>query len=348
MRGPLRRLRRRTLLLWSLTAATALACRQDTTEPRAPAAESAVALAVTVQERNTDRLLAIPGVVGAGVGLTADGQAAVKVFTATPGVPGIPLTLDGVPVQVIVTGVITALPAARAAPDPALLLSPEDRHPRPVPIGVSTGNVGTCNAGTIGARVRAGRKIYALSNNHIYALENQAPIGSTILQPGRYDLNCASGSDALLGTLTRYVPIDFSSGARNVVDAAIAVTTPAELARATPPDGYGVPAAAPIAPAIGQLVQKYGKTSRLTVGRVDVINATVTVAYATGTTRFVNQILVAGRGPFSRAGDSGSLIVTTAGRRPVGLLFAGTASGYTFANPIGEVLKAFNVAIDGT
>ena len=37
-------------------------------------------------------------------------------------------------------------------------------------------------------------------------------------------------------------------------------------------------------------------------------------------------------------------------RRPllVGLLFAGTSSGYTFANPIGEVLKAFNVSIDGT
>jgi hypothetical protein len=81
---------------------------------------------------------------------------------------------------------------------------------------------------------------------------------------------------------------------------------------------------------------------------VDAINATVTVAYVNGTTQFVKQILVAGRGPFSRAGDSGSLIVTTAGRQPVGLLFAGTASGYTFANPIGEVLKALHVSIDGT
>jgi hypothetical protein len=95
-------------------------------------------------------------------------------------------------------------------------------------------------------------------------------------------------------------------------------------------------------------VQKYGKTTRLTIGWVDAINATVTVAYRTGTTRFVKQVLVAGRGPFCRAGDSGSLIVTTAGRQPVALLFAGTAYGYTFANPIGEVLKAFNVAIDGT
>lgn len=349
MRGPLRRLRRRTLLLLSLSAAAASGgCGQDTTAPREPAIAPGLARAVTAQERHADLLLATPGVVGAGVGLTADGGPTVKVFTTTPGVPNIPATLDGIPVEVIVTGVITALPATRAAPDPALLLSPEDRFPRPVPIGVSTGNVGTCSAGTIAARVRAGRKVYALSNNHVYALENQAPVGSTVLQPGRYDLNCASGTDGMLGTLTRYVTIDFSSGARNVVDAAIALTTTSQLGRGTPADGYGVPAAAPVAPAIGQTVQKYGKTSRLTVGRVTAINAEVTVAYTTGTTRFVNQVLIAGRGPFSRAGDSGSLIVTTDGRRPVGLLFAGTASGYTFANPIGEVLKALNVTVDGT
>ena len=86
----------------------------------------------------------------------------------------------------------------------------------------------------------------------------------------------------------------------------------------------------------------------LAIGWVDGINATVMVTYATGVTRFVGQVLVNGKGTFSRAGDSGSLIVTTAGRQPVALLFAGASNGYTFANPIGAVLKAFNVTIDGT
>jgi hypothetical protein len=33
--------------------------------------------------------------------------------------------------------------------------------------------------------------------------------------------------------------------------------------------------------------------------------------------------------------------------RPVGLLFAGSSSGTTFANQIGDVLSALNVSIDG-
>ena len=217
-----------------------------------------------------------------------------------------------------------------------------------MPIGVSTGNEGSCSSGTIGARVKLGAKVYALSNNHIYALENLAPIGSKVLQPGRYDMNCATGVDAVLGPLTRYVPIVFSKTANNVVDAAIAVSSTALLDRKTPSDGYGTPASDPATAVLGQGVQKYGRTSGLTTGRVDGINATVMVAYATGVTRFVSQVLVNGRGTFSRAGDSGSLIVTTTGRRPIGLLFAGTTSGYTFANPIGAVLKAFKVRIDGT
>jgi hypothetical protein len=261
---------------------------------------------------------------------------------------GLPGTLDGVPVAVVVTGEIRALPALAAAPEAAVTTPPTARYPRPVPIGVSTGNEGSCSVGTIAARVKLGSNVYALSNNHIYALSNLAPIGSKVLQPGRYDLNCSLGVDNVLGPLTRYVPIVFSKTANNVVDAAIVASTTALLDRKTPADGYGTPARTPATAAIGMGVQKYGRTSGLTTGWVDGINSTVMVAYSTGVAQFVGQILVNGRGTFSRDGDSGSLIVTTAGRQPVGLLFAGTSSGYTFANPIGAVLKAFKVTIDGT
>ncbi len=93
-------------------------------------------------------------------------------------------------------------------------------------------------------------------------------------------------------------------------------------------------------------VQKYGRTSRLTNGQVRGLNATIFVQYDSGVARFVNQIMIGGGG-FSRAGDSGSLVVTQDNHNPVGLLFAG-GSGATFANPIDAVLGAIgNMTIDG-
>jgi len=60
--------------------------------------------------------------------------------------------------------------------------------------------------------------------------------------------------------------------------------------------------------------------------------------------RFVDQIGISD-GSFSDGGDSGSLIVTNdAGKNPVGLLFAGSSTR-TIANPIDDVLAAFNVTI---
>ena len=55
-----------------------------------------------------------------------------------------------------------------------------------------------CSAGTLGARVKAGAHLYVLSNNHVLALEDDAPIGSDILQPGRYDTNCSTSTDDVI------------------------------------------------------------------------------------------------------------------------------------------------------
>jgi hypothetical protein len=41
-------------------------------------------------------------------------------------------------------------------------------------------------------------------------------------------------------------------------------------------------------------------------------------------------------------------LIVDANRRPVGLLFAGSKNGYTFANQIGQVLSALGVSVDGT
>jgi hypothetical protein len=309
--------------------------------------------AIAVQDRHTRGLMAIPEVVGTAVGLTETGQPAVLVFLKGTPPPGLLLeNLEGVPVVAKLTGAFVAMqPPAGKGPGSGGggggSIDPTTRFARPVPIGVSTGNIGECSAGTISTRVKSGNTVYALSNNHVYALENSAPKGSEILQPGRYDTSCLIDPNNEIGTLSDFVPLNFDGG-QNTVDAAIAATTIAFLGKATPADGYGTPKSQTTVAAVNDAVQKYGRTTKLTKGTITAINATVNVGYSLGTALFVNQIVVYGNKPFIKAGDSGSLLVTDPGRNPVGLLFAGTSSGkYAIANQIGDVLTALGVTIDG-
>jgi hypothetical protein len=311
--------------------------------------------AAEVQERHTGRMMANPDVVGTAVGLTEDGRPVVKVLTKRPGVAGIPEQLEGFPVEVEVTGEIFALPAngsemslaVQAKGKPGTRIDPTGSFPRPVPIGVSTGNEGECSAGTIGARVKSSNKVYALSNNHVYALENDAAIGSFILQPGRYDTQCSIEIANEIGRLSDFEPIKFD-GTSNTIDAAIAVSTPDDLDYRTPANGYGAPNSSIGIASVDLPVKKYGRTTSLTHGTVNLVNTTINVGYSSGTALFEGQIGVTGKkGAFIKAGDSGSLLVTEEGNNPVGLLFAGDSSGkFAFANPIIAVLERFTVSID--
>ena len=125
--------------------------------------------AMQVQERNTARLMALPDIVGTAVGRDAQGQLTVKVLAARGGVAGIPANLEGIPVEVEVTGVFFAIPGPPAGkkppPDPGV--DPTDRFD-PVPIGVSVGNEFHCSAGTIGCRLTDGIDAFALSNVHVF------------------------------------------------------------------------------------------------------------------------------------------------------------------------------------
>ena len=311
---------------------------------------TALYAAMTTQDFYTPDLLGIDGVVGTAVGVGADGAAVVLVYTARPGVLGLPLMLDGTPVRTEVTGEFWALgdgPRAKEADNP---VNRKGRFPRPVPIGVSGGQADV-TAGTIGARVSDGERTFALSNNHIFANRNDANRGDDILQPGRVD----GGTDPAnsIGTLHDFEPLRFCgvlTCPNNLVDAAIALTSSDNLGTSTPDDGYGEPQTKTTTATLGQAVQKYGRTTGLTTGLVSGINATITVNYNTGTARFVDQILISD-GRFSQGGDSGSLVVTRSSggddRRPVGLLFAGSNT-HTIANPIDLVLDRFSVKIEGS
>ena len=320
-----------------------------------------LARAMEVQDRHTPRLLAMPDVVGTATGLGPAGAPVILVLTKVRGVAGIPRSLDGVPVVVKVTGEIVALvkpdkPDNPNKPDKPGKppkngdeIDPKSRFDRPVPIGVSTGNAGECSSGTIGCRVTDGTNVYALSNNHVYAGENDPP-SNNIVQPGRYDTDCVYDVNNKIGTLFAYKPIVFTTTASNTIDAAIAATTTNNLGNATPDNGYGTPGTIPVDAELGMAVQKYGRTTGLTKGQVTAVNATILVSYHSGVALFIDQIEVGGiKGPVIKAGDSGSLLVTNDSEcNPVGLLFAGNRSGKTgFANRIDLVLSSFGVTIDG-
>ena len=321
--------------------------------------EDGLERAKQAQERHTDDLLQIQGVVGTAVGHGSQGRPAVFVLTERAGVSGIPSRLDGVTVVTHVVGKIVAFDPPPhnhgnggdngEDPPPPTDCSSTTERCRPAHIGQSTGHP-DITAGTIGARVTDGSDVYALSNNHVYADENLASIGDAVIQPGTFDGGSLDADG--IGTLDDFEPIVFSTSANNVMDVAIALTSIADLGNATLSDGYGVPKSTTIEASINQKVKKYGRTTGETKGQVFAINAIVNVGYSTGVARFVNQIIIT-PGSFSAGGDSGSLIVVDGkgknkadDRKPVGLLFAGSSFA-TIANPIDAVLTRFGVTIDG-
>ena len=310
-----------------------------------------LARAAAAQERHTDALLAKADVVGTAVGLAADGQPVVKIYTKSAHVPGLPADLDGVPVEVEETGEFIA-----QASDPQGIGDSSGTE-RFIQIHRSL----YCTVGTLGMLLQDGAhppNTYALSNAHVYANQGSTtsggPVktganGDRILQPGRVDMTptaCGTTDQvnaAVIGRLWSYTTISFAKNGNNQVDAAIAKLS--KSVENTTPNGL-TPSTTIVAPSIGLAVQKYGRTTQLTQSTVTAINATVLIRYDVGTARFVNQVVVGGA--FSDSGDSGSLIMTTTGNNPVALLFAGSGSS-TIGNPISAVLATFTgLSIVGT
>jgi hypothetical protein len=326
--------------------------------------------AIGVQHRHLDWLMRIPDVVGTGVGIRPDGLPAIKVFTARHGVKDIPEWLESTPVQVEVSGRFYALRGETCdvvnPPTSDGVCTASERWPLPVPTGVSVGHP-DITAGTIAARVTKNSEVFILSNNHVLANVNQATLGDPILQPGAYD---GGTSDDTIANLTEFEEIKFCivfwiwimCDETNTIDAAIAKSDPGKLGFATSDDGYGAPSR-DIHPAYGVPgiigdetladlleagveVQKYGRTTGLTAGNVNTINATVDVCYdadCMNIARFTDQLIVI-PGSFSAGGDSGSLVVDSQ-KRPVGLLFAGSDT-QTIVNRIDHILNRFGVTVD--
>lgn len=225
---------------------------------------------------------------------------------------------------------------------------PQKQH-RPLQIGSSIGH-SDVTAGTLGCVVRSqlnGASLL-LSNNHVFANENKGKKGDPILQPGSYDGGKLSVD--VIGKLFDFVRLKKTG--KNYVDCAVASL------------GEGIEVDSQTIKDIGKLaglgnafldeganVSKYGRTTKLTRGRVTAFELdNVVVRFGLGNLRFDDQIEIEGIGnaAFSRGGDSGSLVVDDQ-LHGVGLLFAGADKGGTngeglaYSNPLRAVLDALKV-----
>jgi len=184
------------------------------------------------------------------------------------------------------------------------------------------------------------RRYYILSNNHVLANSNNAQIGDPILQPGRYDGGTLPGD--IIARLSGFVTIKFktaTSAPLNYVDAAIAEGEFHNLNREIYWIGYVKQVNSK--PQLGETVEKTGRTTNFTTGKILALNATVDVNYGGGrVARFAKQIVTTN---MSAGGDSGSLVCDIK-EGAVGLLFAGS-SKVTIVNNILPVQKYLGIRL---
>ena len=214
------------------------------------------------------------------------------------------------------------------------------RH-RPASGGASVGLAYVNGAGTFGCLVEdsLGDR-YFLSNNHVIADINRAPIGSPIIQPAKFDGGVSPRDN--IARLAAFEPIDFAGA--NRVDAALgALTDPAIAAPGALT--LGPFADPPVPGAVGQRVRKHGRTTAHTRGTVVDASFDGFVDYGpAGVAWFEDQIVVEGEGTaFAAAGDSGALVVDE-GNHLLALLFAGD-DRRTLSNPIASVLSALGMTV---
>jgi hypothetical protein len=218
------------------------------------------------------------------------------------------------------------------------------RLERPATGGLSMANA-LFPAGTLtfGVRDRFLPAIrYVLSCNHVLGRMGAAVPGEPIWQPSTLDGGTAVD---LIARFSRSAPLLFNGITPEVVDAAIGVSTNLVtqtvqglgFIRSFRPENTVLP---------GEWVNKVGRTTGLTYGRILAVNATIQVDYSAlgfpGKRVFYHrQIVTTGMGAY---GDSGSLLTDTAGVG-VGLLFSGNASGGTVFNPLEAVLSVLGIVL---
>ncbi|MFI5250949.1 MAG: hypothetical protein ACHQQQ_00835 [Bacteroidota bacterium] len=314
---------------------------------------------IDVQDRHTSEIMQNSNVVGTATGLLPDGRLGVYIYVkeapSTKGktIDAMPVSLEGVPVYVEVTGAFKALKSTA--------VSHTAKQTPPIQLGTSGGwrydlANGYCCGGTLGSLVKIGTTQYILSNYHVFRADivpggngRVATNGDPIIQPGLVDVSCNAANAQNVGTLAGTASLPGSN-----VDCAIAQVISGMVSTTGSILEVGTISATTQAASIGMAVKKSGRTSGLTRTTVQAINGTVSIQYenecAGGiafTKTFTSQVVLKG-GRFIQSGDSGSLLVqdVTTNPKAVGLCFAGSSQN-GIANPISQVLSFLGATMVG-
>ena len=227
----------------------------------------------------------------------------------------------------------------------------------PIELGASGLNSKSidCCSGTLGSLLADQKgKQYILSNSHVAARMGSAMPGEAIIHPGFVDTECDFTVPKEVAKFTA------AGGISSNVDAAISEVVTGAVDPKGGIIGLGgvkadgnylvAPPATTIATAtIGMRAAKSGRTTGLTCGTVEAVNASIQVDVpaecgipAATSILYQGQIVLDG---LTRPGDSGSLIVEAATARPLALVTSGSSDGrFTGANPVGDVIQALNQA----
>ena len=216
---------------------------------------------------------------------------------------------------------------------------------RPAFPGVSIGHYNV-TAGTLGCYVTDKKGIvYILSNNHVLADSNKGRWKDMVLQPGPEDGGSVNTDS--IAKLSYVVPLNRKSF--NTMDAAIAkVESGIKIDTLV---NNKIKIAGTDSPALKMKVEKFGRTTGHTKGEITTTHLDVNVEFEGVHLEFHDQFEIKGkmqksiRSKFCNDGDSGSVILELNTHKAIGLLFAGTKHGTTFASPIEKVLSAFSVNI---
>jgi len=292
-------------------------------------------------------LLKIKGV--SGVGAPTKGAIHVYVQSLNPIEDEIPSTINGVPVIAIKVGKLYAsnglslykekdpykgVYEGEASPFTPFAATEPGRvqRVRPAPGGISIGHP-LITAGTHGCSLRSLGIDAGISNNHVLAAESsvqhqKAHIGDPIYQPGPYDGGTINDR---IGTLSFYRPIN-EVGPNNVDMALWTPDNDSDLANEILDES---PIQGIRKVAVGDQVQKSGRTTGRTTGTVIDNDATLIVNYTSFEAPFQHQTIT---GYMSDPGDSGSALLGLDNKLG-GILFAGSAD-VTVYNNIDYIMAA--------
>lgn len=216
-------------------------------------------------------------------------------------------------------------------------------------------------AGTIGCLLKnADGKLFGLSANHVSGLANYADEGEKILAPGHLDITPKGRDPFTIGAHVIALPMHHGTPtnvnlAENT-DAAVFAIRDSEAVSSSQGGYYDTPTKT-VEPLGGMLVEKVGRTTGYTTGRIIGVSPNpVAVGYqlsavgGNATVYFNDLVMAIGENgaPFSQPGDSGSLVVGQDDKGEsvaVGLVIAGTSTGYSLILPIGPILKTLNMTL---